>query len=449
MRRSRYAAALVILLLLVLSAVGSGCRKKSSGDLIILSPHHEKIRTEFAQAFSAWHKAKYGSPVSVEWRDAGGSTTCAKLLINQYQAASSSGIDLYFGGGGPDHVLLAEKGILVPVEMPEETLAQLPETLTGVRMMDAGHRWYGAVVSCFGIIYNGTLLKDKGMAIPKTWDDLAVPQMFGWMELADATQSGTAKATFEMIVQSAPDWPSGWAKLIKIFGNCKKFSGSASDVTRDVANGEVLAGTAIDFYAYDQIITSGQSVGFTIVAGKTAFTPDPIAMLKGAPHPELAKQFMEFVLSDKGQALWCLPPGSPDGPITNALYREPIRKDVYEKYAGKMLPQLANPYAHKTDFQLDLAAYEVRTGRLLGPLMQSAVLDSREQLSQAWKVILDAGSPPDLVAEFVKLPDNLKDGPTSLQTAKLLSDEKQRLAITDGWQKFFRAKYEGIIAKKK
>ena len=42
--------------------------------LVIVSPHWEGLRYEFARAFSDWHQEKYGTPVEVDWRDLGGSS---------------------------------------------------------------------------------------------------------------------------------------------------------------------------------------------------------------------------------------------------------------------------------------------------------------------------------------------------------------------------------------
>lgn len=431
---------------LATSAVG-GCRKKVEADLVIASPHNKKIETEFDTAFREWHKQKFAAEVKIEWRDLGGTTAVTRYLIQQYKRAETSGIDLVFGGGAPDHKLLASKGITVPVKLPEEILSQLPEMIGPVRQYDPDGRWYGATFSSFGIIYSRPLLQAQSLPIPTRWDDLADPRMFGKVSAADGTQSGSARAAYEMVIQSAPDWPAGWAKLLKIFANCKHFTGGASDIPKDVADGEVLAGAAIDFYAYLQIAVSGDTVAFSRVAETTAFTPDPIAMLKGAPHPEMARRFMEFVLSEPGQTLWCLAPGVPGGPRKEALFRQPIRRDIYAKYTGKMFGQLVDPFERQWDFQLDEEAAAVRISRLLGPLMKTAAIDLQPELRKAWRAIIDAGMPEDLLAEFAALPEDLAGAQAAVKTARELSDERRRELITRNWQDFFRGKYKGIVER--
>ncbi len=440
--RRALAAALVCL-----AAAAGGCRKKPPAGLVLVSPHNKKIQAEFERAFRAWHQAKHGTDVTLEWRDVGGTTTTTKFLLNQYARSDRSGIDLYFGGGAPDHSRLAEKGCCEPVQLPQEILEQIPQTIGGVRQYDAEHRWHAAAVSCFGILYHARLLKEKGLPLPRTWDDLARPEMRGKVGAADASQSGSAKAAYEMIVQAAADWPSGWAKLLQIFANCKHFPAGASDVIDDVANGEVLAGTAIDFYAYDAIAQHGADLGFALVPGTTAFTPDPICLLKNPPHPQAARRFIEFVLSEAGQKLWCLPPGAPGGPETHALYRQPVRRDVYDTCAGSMLPGLVNPFRHSGEFRYDEPAARLRIARLYAPLMKAAVLENRSQLAAAWAALLDAGRPEALMKKFTALPDELRDLDAVRATLAKFADAKQEELITSGWQRYFRTKYEQVAAE--
>jgi len=445
--------------LFALAAAG-GCSKKAeeadeaaplpsappeSPELVLVSPHNREIEEEFERAFRLWHQRNHGSDVRFDWRDVGGTTTCTDFLISQYARSESSGVDVYFGGGAPDHRRLAGRGLLLPARLPEEVLRSLPETIGGIRQYDPRGRWHGAAVSCFGIFYNKRMLAMWKLRAPKTWDDLARPEMFQRIAAADATQSGSARAAYEMILQSAADWPTGWRKLLMIWGNCRRFTDGASDVVNDVTSGDVAAGAAIDFYAYKRMAGGGGDLGFAIVPGTTAFTPDPISLMKGAPHETVARRFMAFVLSVEGQQLWCLPPGVEGGPARHALYRQPIRPDVYRDQAGRMLDVLVDPFEHVGSFQYDEQAASVRIGRLIAPLMQAAALDNKESLRRAWKAVLDAGRPKALLGRFGALPPDLADEQKALATARTLSDTAARLAALRRWQAFFARQYEGVL----
>ena len=49
-------------------------------DLVIITPHQEGIRREFAEAFSAWHQKHFGQPVFIDYRNFGGRQRHRPLL---------------------------------------------------------------------------------------------------------------------------------------------------------------------------------------------------------------------------------------------------------------------------------------------------------------------------------------------------------------------------------
>ena len=132
--------------------------------------------------------------------------------------------------------------------------------------------------------------------------------------------------------------------------------------------GEVAAALAIDFYAWTQIKLDGkEKIGFVLPAGLTPLTPDPIAVLKGAPNLQAAKRFIEFVLSPEGQRLWVLPKGYPGGPVQHELLRIPVLPEVYRKYAD-LTSVLFDPSRAKAGFRYDSALAAAAARRAQGPL---------------------------------------------------------------------------------
>lgn len=57
-------------------------------ELVIITPHNEAIRYEFALGFSRWHQATYGKPVKVDWRAIGGASEISRYLTSEYAAAA-------------------------------------------------------------------------------------------------------------------------------------------------------------------------------------------------------------------------------------------------------------------------------------------------------------------------------------------------------------------------
>jgi ABC-type Fe3+ transport system substrate-binding protein len=57
-------------------------------ELIIISPHNEAIRFEFAHAFSRWHEQRYGKPVRIDWRAIGGTAEISRYLTASFVSAA-------------------------------------------------------------------------------------------------------------------------------------------------------------------------------------------------------------------------------------------------------------------------------------------------------------------------------------------------------------------------
>jgi ABC-type glycerol-3-phosphate transport system substrate-binding protein len=127
---------------------------------------------------------------------------------------------------------------------------------------------------------------------------------------------------------------------------------------------------------------------------ETIIGPDPIAMLRGAKKPDLAKRFMEFTLSPEGQRLLYQPVGV-NGQQHN-LYRMPVLKALYADAAAPK----PNPY----DFPAGLAydnELATRRWNLLNDLMGVWLIDAHADLKSAWKQCMN-GDP--VVAEALCRP---------------------------------------------
>jgi iron(III) transport system substrate-binding protein len=223
--------------------------------LVIVSPHHERIRDEFGRGFARHWKAQTGETVFIDWRVPGGTSEIAMMLKSEYTAAfehhwtrtlgrpwsaevaqaclnpkaSASdparaaflgsqvgiGMDLFFGGGGFDFQIQAEAGTLVAQAVPNTGLAALkvrhpdwftdavlPEKTGGEPFRDAQDRWCGTCLSSFGIVFNRDVLRRLGIAKePMQWRDLADPRMLGMVALADPGRSSSVTKAFEMLIQ--------------------------------------------------------------------------------------------------------------------------------------------------------------------------------------------------------------------------------------------------------
>jgi iron(III) transport system substrate-binding protein len=417
--------------------------------LVIISPHNRDIKFEFEQAFILHRALHQGRRTTVEWRSVGGGgSQIVRYLANIYdQGVDSSGIDIFWGGGDYYFGKLARRhgsdapAVLAPMDIPAEVRKQVPATLCGNDMISPENLWCGAAVSGFGILYNRTLLEWIHTDPPETWDDLGRADLADLVALADPTLSSSVVATFVLIVQSASDWPTGWAKLHAILGNTHAFYGGAGEAANAVVTEAPIA-TCIDFYGMVRVNQYPQDLRYVPPKGQAVFNADPIAILRNPPHPQLAREFCNFVLSVPGQALWALPVGHPDGPVREALLRNPIRKDVYTIYAGQLCPEIVNPYQIQTATD---QKYMSGLFAVLRNLIKAGQIDNVHDLKRARQVLIEKQFPADLVAIWNELPPDLQSARDVAAASKKLSDTTQRDLLTTAWRDFFRAKYQRII----
>lgn len=412
--------------------------------LIAISPNNTDIEREYETAFSEHYAVEYGKRVTIEWRDVGGGASAiVQYLRNVYENSDRSGIDVVWGGGDYVFTTMASAGILQPMTLQPEVLDNIPDNFGGLPMYDKQFRWVGTALSGFGMLYNRQLLERLDIPPPTRWEDLGTARYFDLIGLADPTQSGSAAASYEMIVQSGDSWAAGWARLLNILGNAKKFYAGAGDAAEAVPSGEAAVATCIDFYGTNRMAKYPDTLVYHSPKGETAFNPDPIGILKNPPSPALAQRFVDFLLSQEGQALWMLPAGHPDGPGQAALGRQPIRRDVYEKYAGQYSPAIVNPYAAGQTLNLDAELWADSYG-LLRNLVWAAAVRNLDGLRAAKKKLIDTNYDPDLVEIFNALPDNVADQAAVKATYERMQDDVQRDRIVTDWVTWFRNKYERV-----
>ena len=298
-------------------------------------------------------------------------------------------------------------------------------------------------MSGFGIFYNKQLLERLRLDPPTRWEDLGESRFFDLVGLADPTQSGSAAASYAMIVQSEETWEAGWAKLLGIVANTKKFYSGAGDAAEALPSGEALVTTCIDFYGTNRMAKYPETLQYISPRGQTAFNPDPIAILKNPPNPVVAQRFVDYILSYQGQSLWALPIGSTGGPERASLGRQPIRKDVYTQRAGEMLNSIVNPYEAGQTMQLDTGLWNDSYG-LLRHLVWAAAVRNVDFMKAAKQRLIDTNFDADRLALFNRLPANVATRDAMAETSRLLDDRKQRDIIVTDWVAFFRDQYEQV-----
>jgi len=378
----------MVIALMAVAAAASCSGKSTEMTLQVISPHPQSIQNEFGGAFEDYYRERTGYECKVVWRDMGGTSDDLRFIKSEFvKRPQGIDLDVFFGGGNDPYMQLKELDVLERYQVPSEILSGIPADISGVPLYDPDYTWYGTAISGFGVMYNKELLGRLGVQEPKRWEDLADPKLFTWVGAGDPRHSGTVHMMYEIILQ-AHGWRKGWEIICAIGGNTRQFVQNAGDIARAVAAGQVAAGGAIDFYAWTQIDRVGaDKVGFAMPEGLSVINTDSIAILKGAPHADRAKMFVDFVLSEEGQKLWYLQAGMQGGPKKESLFRMPVRRELYDKY-GAQSPVKGNPFTWGAGLKYD-AALGTKRYEALNDLIGATVVDTHELLVEAWQMAVE------------------------------------------------------------
>ena len=373
-------------------------------ELVLISSHWEGIRRETTRAFTeVWQQAHPDRPIQLRWLELGGTSDILRFIKGEYAAKGGSiGVDLFFGGGIDPYEELASRGLLESVSLSDKVLEGLPVEIGGFRLRDEQNRWFAAALSTFGILYNKRVLTIEGLPEPKTWEDVAVPAVHSWVAFADPRKSGSAHAIVEVILQ-AYGWNRGWEILRAIGRNSRSFTGSSSQVPKEVAVGESAYGFLIDSYGREAVKQAGSAnLGFMTPTELSTMTGDGIAILKGAPHREAATEFLQFILSEAGQRLFLAKKGTPGGPVEFELGKFSVRPALYDQLGSQAsLPE--NPFNHPPGFRYDTAKATKRYD-IINDLIGTCIIDADlPNATRCEKYPCDHDAAPSAEAEIARL----------------------------------------------
>ena len=426
--------------------------------LRIITSHAPGIRGAYATAFRDYYRKTTGKDVDLDYTVFGSADEVRALADADklYPQTHTLGYDLAWGGG--DYLFdveLKKPGYLQGVTLDPATMAAaFPKPdLNGLPLYDLkAHppQWYGTALSSFGITYNRPVLRYLGLPDPTTWADLRDPKYLNWVIAADPTRSTSSKAAYMAIVERAmataqqhgrtedAGWADGMGLIRQISANCRTFTDGSGTVPGIIAAGDAAAGMTIDYYGRSEVeAVGGDRLGYVQPKGATIINPDPIAMVKGAPHPELAKAFIQFVLSPAGQALWDRKPNTPGGPAGQGLRRLPIMPAAYGD------PDFADhddPFTESGGFNKSDA--REKTFGILGQLIEASCVDPLDEL-RACRMAILAHHRADLDAKLAVFPYDQKEALHRAAEWKAATPVEQ-LRMMRTWTRNFQDEYRQL-----
>ena len=200
--------------------------------------------------------------------------------------------DVWFGGTNNPYDSAAAKGLLDNSYVPVNAVHLTKD----IYKQPEGY-WYGIYTGILGFMVDTEELERLGLEAPQTWDDLLKEEYKGLIWLSNYNTAGTAKLVVNTLLQMKGH-DEGIQYLVDLDKNIKVYTKSGSGPSKNVGIHECVIGIGFLHDGIFQIVNNGyDNIGLIIPADGTTCEIGPVAIFKGAKHPNAAKLFLEYALS--------------------------------------------------------------------------------------------------------------------------------------------------------
>jgi iron(III) transport system substrate-binding protein len=299
----------------------------AADNVLIYAALDEKTANELAVAFTK--ETGIEADIALQIEQAG--TVSGRIKTE----ASKARADVFIGGNSNYHTDLAAGGFLEKYTSPVVKEAGISN-----QFVDPDGYWSGWYFGALCLLYNEKRYQEeiapKGIKPPSTWDDLLNPAYKGEVIASNPATTGGAYLMMAAQIFRLGSEDAGFEFIRKLNQNVAQYTKGANGSIPLVSQGEAIVGFAWGHDTLKQKIQGNLPI-VVVFPKDTGFEIGAASIIKGAPHPENAKKFIDFLLS-------------PTAGKINAKngYRYPVRK-------GVELPAGVPPFE-----SLDLAPWDLK-----------------------------------------------------------------------------------------
>jgi len=194
-------------------------------------------------------------------------------------------------------------------------------------LKDADGEWTTIHSGTLGLFVNKDAL--GGKAVPACWQDLLKPDykgMVGYLDPSSAAVGFVGAVAVNIGLGSSDNDLSPAMNYFKQLQKNQPIVPKQTSYAR-VVSGEIPVLFDYDFNAYRAKYTEKGNFEFVIPCEGTVVFPYVVSLVKNAPNKDKARKVLDYLLSDKGQAIW-----------TNAYLRPARPIELPAAVKAKFLP---------------------------------------------------------------------------------------------------------------
>lgn len=215
-------------------------------------------------------------------------------VLARTEAEGKSMADLWFGGGLDAFMAARDKGLLE--NHTSDMTALVPE-----EYKDANGAFIAKGLTVVGFLVNDALLEENKLPAPKTWEDLTNPIYEHHIIMSNPAISGTNYAALKGLLDLFGE-EKGWEVFTAINKNIDFYSKRGKDPQEKTAQGEFAIGIIpADKKAFDVAKDNGLTVIYP--EDGIPWVPEGVAIFKGSENADIAKAFIDFMLTEEAQKM--------------------------------------------------------------------------------------------------------------------------------------------------
>lgn len=215
-------------------------------------------------------------------------------VLSRVRAEGKSSADIWFGGGLDAFMAAKTDGLLENYISPNAK--DIP-----AQYKDADGAWIAKGITVVGFIGNKSRLAEKNLPMPKTWAEIADPKYKGEVIMSDPAISGTCYGCVKGLLDLYGE-ENGWAYWKKLCANIPFFGKRGKDPQEKTSQGEFAVGIIpVDGKAFK--LAEDNDLVVVYPADGVPWVPEGTAIFRNPANLELAKAFMDFMLTTEAQEM--------------------------------------------------------------------------------------------------------------------------------------------------
>ncbi|HOK32475.1 MAG TPA: ABC transporter substrate-binding protein [Limnochordia bacterium] len=295
---------LVLVTMLFSCLLPAAVAAQQSIDVYSIMP--ESFAIPFFEAFTA----KTGIKINFVRHSAG--EVLARLIAEK----NNPRVAMVFGGPADTFAAAIAEDVLEPY------IPQGVEAIPEAYRHPEGY-FTGIALNPIVFLTNKSFLEENNMQPPKSWYDLLDPAYANGLQMADARTSGTGFNRIASIIFALGDEEEAFDYMAKLHENVQVYTKSGGGGTVPVATRQASSGV---FFLVDSIETArrGYDVVISFPKEGSVVSVEAMALVKNGPNQELAKQFMDWLVTEEAQSLFAehhigFLPARPDVPVSDLI----------------------------------------------------------------------------------------------------------------------------------